>query len=327
MITVLSDADVADCLSLSALLPVVEKAFLAQRRGEVERPTRPHFPVGCPPGERTEAAGTGLTMPAYIHGEDYYATKLASVHEANSKRGLPTVNAQIALTDATNGLPAAYMAGRRITNARTGCIGGLAVRDLCAEEPVTLALVGGGSQARWQTRAIAAAAEVEEVRVYTPSASKRVCTEDIESELGIPGHATETAEDAVADADVVVTTTPARKPVFDGDALTPGAVVVGIGAYTEEMRELDERVFERAARVFGDVPEESAETGDCLAAGVGKEDIVPLASVFAGEAGRESDEEILVVESVGSAVLDAATAAFVYERAGDSVGERIDIGE
>ncbi|MFB6170119.1 MAG: ornithine cyclodeaminase family protein [Haloarculaceae archaeon] len=327
MVRVLSDEDVAACLSLPALLPVVEEAFLAQGRGEVERPERPHFPVGFPPDGRPRAAGTGLVMPAYLHGEEYYATKLASVHEGNSRRGLPTVNAQVALTDAATGQPVAYMAGRRVTNARTGCIGGLAVRDLRASEPVTLGIVGAGTQARWQARAIAAAVDVEAVRVYAPSTSRQVCAEDLSTEFGIPAEPTPTAEAAVRDADAVVTATPARSPVFDGDALSPGTVVVAIGAYTEAMRELDDRTVERADRVFADVPEEAARTGDCLAAGVEAADIVPLSNVFEGAAGREADGEILVVASVGSAVLDAATAASVYERAGEDVGTDVDLGE
>lgn len=320
MVRILSDGDVADVLSLPALLPVIEEAFLAQGRGEVERPERPHFPVGCPPGQPDDAAGTGLTMPAYLHGDDYYATKLASVHEANPGRGLPTVHAQIALTDAATGEPAAYMAGRRITNARTGCIGGLAVRELRAGEPAALGIVGAGAQARWQARAIAAATDLSEVRVYSPSETKLACAEDIESETGVPARATGTAEAAVEGADAVITATTASEPVFDGDALSPGTVVVAVGAYSSSMRELDERVFERAARLFADVPEEAAETGDCLAAGVEATDLVPLSSVFEGKAGREEGGERLVVESVGSAVLDAATAAFVYERADEETG-------
>lgn len=46
MIRILSEDELADLLDLSELLSVIEEAFLAQGRGEVERPERPHFPVG-----------------------------------------------------------------------------------------------------------------------------------------------------------------------------------------------------------------------------------------------------------------------------------------
>jgi len=316
---VLSDADVAALLSLADLLPVVEAAFVRQGRGEVERPPRPHFPVGTglDPDAPDEPLGTGLVMPAYVHGATHYATKLVGVHEGNAERGLPTVNAQIVLTEAATGLPAALLAGSRITNARTGCIGGLAARDL-AVGPVSLGILGAGTQARWQARAIAAATAVTDVRVYSPSDSQLACAADLDAELGVPVTAVDSPRAAVDGASVVVTATTSTEPVFPGDALAPGALVVAVGAYTASMQELDVTTFERAARVFADVPEEVAEIGDARAAGLSAVDLLPLSAAFEGGRGRQRDDEILVVESVGSAVLDAATADYVYERAVDA---------
>ncbi|MFC4448768.1 ornithine cyclodeaminase family protein [Halorussus aquaticus] len=324
MVRILSDSQVADCLDLRDLLTVVREAFVKQGRGEVERPDRPHFPVGAGL-DGPDPAGTGLVMPAYLHGAAFYATKLVGVHEGNAERGLPTVNAQIALTEAGTGLPAAYLAGTRITNARTGCIGGLAAAELAVtpapDSGLTLALVGAGTQARWQARAIAAATDLESVRVYSPSDSKEDCVADLCEELDLPADAIVTAdspEDAVRGADVVVTATTATEPVFPGGALDPGTLVVAVGAYTAEMRELDAETFERASRVFADVPEEVAETGDALGADLAADDLVAFSAALEGRTGRDSDDDILVVESVGTAVLDAAAAEYVFEEAEQS---------
>lgn len=320
---VLSDDDVAAVLDLEALLPVVETALVKQGRGEVERPDRPHFPVGAGL-QGPEPLGTGLVMPAYIHGASHYATKLVGVHEGNEARGLPTVNAEIALTDAETGLPAAYLSGTRVTNARTGCIGGLAAKHLAPsaedgrEGPVRLGVVGAGAQARWQTRAIAAARGVESVRIYSPSGSRVSCAADLREE-GLDARAVDSPREAVEDADVVVTATTATEPVFPGRALDAGTLVVAVGAYTAEMRELDDATVDRAARVFADVPEEAAETGDFPDHDAAA--LTPFSAVLEGDAGRESPDDVLVVASVGSAVLDAAAAAHVYERAAeDEVG-------
>lgn len=315
MLRVLSDPDVAAVLDLHELLSVVEHAFVKQGRGEVERPDRPHFPVGTGI-EGDHPLGTALTMPAYIHGAQYVATKLASVHEGNADRGLPTVNATIALSDATTGLPAAYMAGTRITNARTGCIGGLAARALAnTDGPVTLGIVGSGTQARWQARAIAAAVDVDDVRVYSRSESRAACAADLRED-GLDATAVDTAETAVSGASVVVTATTSTEPVFEGDALDPGTLVVAVGAYTPSMRELDATTVERAARVFADIPAEAAATGDLPT--LDAADLIPLSAVFDGAAGREQTDEILVVASVGSAVLDAAAAEHLLGRAESS---------
>ena len=314
MVRVLAEDDIVGLLDLAELLGVVEEAFRKQGRGAVERPERPHFPVGSGL-DSDEPCGTGLVMPAYVHGAAHYATKLVGVHEGNTERGLPTVNAQIVLTEAATGLPAAYMAGARITGARTGCIGGLAARELAADAPIELGILGAGTQARWQARAIAAACELDAIRVFSPSDSKHECAGDLEAELGVPASAAESPESAVSGADVVVTATTSSSPVFPGDALAPGALVVAIGAYTAATQELDARTMERAARVFADVPEEVAGVGDVLDAGLNPAELVPLSDVFEGRAGRDAEAEILVVESVGTAALDAAVAESVFEAA------------
>lgn len=310
---VLSDDDVAAVLSLSDLLDVAERALLADGRGETVRPDRPHYPIGAGL-DGPEPLGTGLAMPAYVEGAAHAATKLATVHPGNPDRGLPTVQAHLSLVDARTGEPVALLSAERLTNARTGCIGGLATRELAVDGPLTLGVLGAGAQARWQTRAIAAAREVDSVRVYSPSDSRDRCAADLR-ERGLDATAVESAREAVTDADVVVTATTSHDPVLPADALSPGTLVVAVGAYTAEMCELEPAVFERAARVFADVPDEVADIGDLRDTGLGEVDLVPLSTVLAGDAGRERDDEILVVESVGTAVLDAACGSHLYERA------------
>jgi alanine dehydrogenase len=310
---VLSQSDVAEACSFETMLEVVADGFRAQGRGAVERPERPHFPVGQGRGGE-EPLGTGLAMPAYIHGADYYATKLASVFPGNEDRGLPTVQAQLQLSDAETGEPTAYMAAAHLTAVRTGCIAGLAARELAVEGPVRLGVVGAGAVARASTRAVAAATDLESVEVYSPSASKEAFARDLTDVAG-EVRAVDSAEAAVESATVVVTATTSETPVFDGEALDAGALVVALGAYTPEMREIDATTVRRAARVFGDVPEEVAETGDMRDAGVERSEVVPFSAVLSGEAGRDSPGDVLLVDSVGSAVLDAAAAERVYEEA------------
>ena len=316
MVLVLSAEAVDRCLDLAGLVDVVDDALVKQAAGEVERPDRPHFPVGAGLGGE-EPVGTGIAMPAYVHGADHYATKLVGVHEGNAERGLPTINAQIALTEAETGLPKAFMAGTAITNARTGCIGAVSVRELAPEpdgDGLTLGVLGAGAQARWQTQAIETVATLSDVRIYSPSDSRAACATDL-SENGIPARAVDAPRDAVEGADVVVTATTATEPVFPPDALDPGTLVVAVGAFTAEMQELDPRVLERAERVFADVPAEAAETGDILASDRDADDLVELGLPLRDGYARESPDGVVVVASVGSATLDAAAGETVYRRA------------
>lgn len=313
MVLVLSEDEVESTLDLAGLVDIVGEALVKQARGEVERPDRPHFPVGVGL-DGDEQTGTGITMPAYIHGAQQYATKLVSVNEGNADRGLPTIHAQIVLTDARTGVPDAFMGGTTITNARTGCIGALAVRKL-APETATLGVIGAGAQAGWQTRAIDTVTELSDVRIYSPSDSREACAADLREE-GIPAEAVGSSAAAVEGADTVVTATTATEPVFPPGALASDALVVAIGAFTAEMQELDPAVLDRASAIYADVPDEVAETGDMLAANVGVEDLLALGALLDGGE-RPRPDDLVVVDSVGSATLDAATATTVYQRAQD----------
>ncbi|MFB6233787.1 MAG: ornithine cyclodeaminase family protein [Halopenitus sp.] len=323
MVRVLSETVVERHLDLAGLVAVVGDALVRQAAGEVERPDRPHYPVGKGL-DGPEPTGTGIAMPAYVHGADYYATKLVGVHEGNADRGLPTINAQIALTDARTGLPEAIVAGTTITNARTGCLGALAVREL-APDAVTLGVIGAGAQARWQTRAIATVAGLADVRVYSPSESRHECAADL-SERGLPAHAVDDPAAAVAAADVVVTATTATEPVFPASALGEETLVVAVGAFTPEMQELEPAVVEGADTVYADVPAEAVETGDFRATDLDASQLVAFGTLL-GDSDREPAAGTrAVVASVGSATMDAAATAAVYRHAVEAEdGTQVDL--
>lgn len=327
IVRILNEKQVSSLLTINELLPVIETALIKQGSGEVVCPERLHFPVGKglnadKPGE---SLGTGLTMPAYIHGTNYYATKLVGFFKKNPKRDLPTITSQIVVNEAETGLPVAIMDGNRVTGIRTGCIGGLAAREL-ALEPVDLGVIGAGTQARWQTRAIAAATDLRSVYVYSPSDSRIKCAEDLNAELDAHVIAVDSAKKAVEGATTVVTATPAESPVIDGDWLNQGTTVIAVGAFSPEMQEIDSNSFRRASQVFADVPEEAVETGDVIATGLEQKDIGSLADVISGTTGREYAREIIIVESVGSAIFDAATAAHILQKAdAKDIGTVVDL--
>lgn len=323
MALALSGTDVESLIDLSDIADAVEEAQIKQDQGLVERPDRPHYPVGT--GIRDDGPlGTGLVMPAYIHGSDYFATKLASIHEENPQNGLPTLHAQLVLADARTGVPVSFMNANHITNARTGCIGGLAAREL-ATSPIKLAIIGAGTQARWQARAVAALCDLTDVSIYSPSDSKYAAADDL-SAAGIPTQATESVEAAVVDANVVITTTTSTTPVISAEALRGDTLVVGIGAFRQDMQELDSDIIEQADRVFADVPEEVIEIGDLTKTSLSEDQLIPFGEAFGESTNRVSEGETTVVESVGSAAFDVAAATRLYSLAETrGVGTEVDL--
>lgn len=323
MVLVISDEELKSLIDLTEIANVIKEAQVKQDHGSVERPERPHYHIGSE-RQAQDDRGTGLVMPAYIHGSNYFATKLVSLYESNTVKELPTLHAQLVLSDSHTGEPVSFMNGKTITNARTSCIGGLAAQKL-ANKPVDLAIIGAGTQARWQARAVNALCDVSSISLYSPSDSKHAAVDELAS-FGISATAAESADSAVRNANTVITATTSTHPVFSTEALKNGTLIVGIGAFQPNMQELEPGVFDSADQIFADVPEEAIETGDLIKTPLREEELTPLGDAFEGHRQRDSENHIIVVESVGSAVFDAAAGSHLYTMARDEgVGTDIDL--
>ncbi|PJN93893.1 ornithine cyclodeaminase, partial [Amaricoccus sp. HAR-UPW-R2A-40] len=118
--------------------------------------------------------------------------------------------------------------------------------------------------------------------------------------------------EAVAEADVIATATMATEPILQGAWLRPGQHLDLIGAYRSDMREADDACLTRS-RIFVDSYETTlphiGELKDPLARGViARADVLgDLRALVAGEAGRETPEEITLFKNGGGAHLDLMT--------------------
>ena len=134
--------------------------------------------------------------------------------------------------------------------------------------------------------------------------------------------AVQSSDAAIEDADLVVTVTPATKPVFDGTKIKSGATISCVGSYQPHMQEMDPAVLPRASKIYFDSKEAVlAESGDILIplekGVITKDDFTgDLGDVLLGKTtGRENDDEIIVFETVGVATQDLVTAKAIYEKA------------
>lgn len=130
----------------------------------------------------------------------------------------------------------------------------------------------------------------------------------------------EDAKTAVEGADIVVTTTPSRKPLVLDEWVAPGTHFNCIGADAPGKEELDPAILERAKIVVDDWDQasHSGEINVPLKKGIlTKEDVwAEIGEIVAGlKPGRSSSDEITVFVSSGLAVQDAVTAQLAYEKA------------
>ncbi|MFC7154996.1 ornithine cyclodeaminase family protein [Halomarina halobia] len=237
------------------------------------------------------------------------------------------------LFDARSGDPLALLDGASMNPFKTGATGAVGVDALAREDADTLAIIGSGAQARGQLAATMTVREFETVNVYSPTKEHREAfASEANGQYDASVGAVASSDAAVEGADVVITATNADEPVFDGDLLEPGAHVTAMGRYDPEKRELDATTVERATYVVDLRARAAQDAGSFLKAveeGVVGEDHLhgDLGEVLAGDVpGRESDDEITVFDSGGTAIETVAAAHMLYEKAtGEGLGEYVDL--
>lgn len=299
-------------------MEAVESAFKEKGLGHVQMPAKIYLFY-------KKYNGDLRTMPSYLEELDTSAVKIVNVHPENrTKYNLPTVMAVIVLIDPKNGAPLAIMGGTTVTDMRTGAAGGIAAKYLARKDSKTVGLVGAGAQARTQLMALVEVyRKLEEVRVWSRSKeTKQRFVAETEQAYGnlfklIP---VETIKEAVEGADVVVTTTPSRKPLVMNKMISPGTHFNCIGADAPGKEELDPNILKRAKIVVDDW-EQASHSGEInvpLSKGIiTKEDVWADICEIAVDLkrGRESREEITIFTSTGLAVQDAVTAKIAYNEA------------
>ncbi len=279
-------------LDLEALLPVMERALIDFSSGRVLHPVRSVVSVA-------QHGGFMGLMPA-VYG-DIMGAKLVNLYPNNAERGLPTHLAIIVLFRSDTGEPLAVMDGRLITELRTAAVSAVATRLLSSPDACKLAILGSGVQARAHVKALGLVRKFEQIRVWSRDSQHAML---LANEIG--GTAT-SAEEAVRDADVVVTVTNSSEPILRGKWLKPGVLINAVGAVGLRRRELDDDAM-RGAVIVDSREAASQESGDILLAGSNV--YAELGEVLAGSKSKP-ESEITVFKSLGLAVEDLAAAKLV----------------
>jgi ornithine cyclodeaminase/alanine dehydrogenase-like protein (mu-crystallin family) len=313
---VLGHREVLAALPAEACAQAMTNVLTEHARGGTYMPLRS---VMIAPG----AAGFLGLMPAWRGPQPdhsaVFALKAVTVIPGNPARGLDAHQGVVTLFDGETGVPIAILDASAITAVRTAAVTAVATGLLAREDARTLAILGAGTQARAHLRALGGG--FERVRVYAPTAAHAQAL--VEQGAGrAPVSIAETAEDAVREADVVVTATSAREPVLRHAWLKPGAHVNAVGASTPQAREIDTATV-AASALFCDSRESLGHEAGEFALAVSEGLITgidhvrgELGEVLAGLApGRRDDGELTLFRSLGLAVEDLAAAELAVAEA------------
>jgi alanine dehydrogenase len=307
-------SDVQELLSLDECIAAVEKVFRRQGEGKIP-------PSGIL-GVRTQSGGLHVKTACLSGAKNYIVAKLNTNFPQNYARfGLPTIQGVIALYDADNGRLLAVLDSIEITLRRTAAATAVAAKYLARKNSAVATICGCGGQGRAQVRALSLMLPLKKVYAFDldPNASLRFAAQ-LSRELNIDVEPVRTVPSVIRTSDVVVTCTPAKEFFVHKKDVAPGTFIAAVGADDSHKNEIDPAVL-ASAKVVGDSLEQVCSIGDthhAIAKGLmRKQDVhAELAEVVADKkAGRTSEAEIIVFDSTGVAIEDAAAAAIVYEKA------------
>jgi len=296
-----------DRLSISTadMIGEIERLIAGQRRGEVW--CAPKAAV-WPGDDRFVMATLGIASAPRI-----VATKTLVLNPRNAERGLPTLNSLITLLDGETGLPIAVVDGNWITAKRTAGLSAVAAKRLARPDSAVVAFIGCGVQARGHLEAFGDLFPLREIRAFGRGAPNRDALCQLARSRGLAAVPCDAAQDAVQNADIVVTTltlVPEPVPFLDAGWLKPGSFV----AMTDLALPWLPESLSRFDRVIIDDLEQEAKMSKPMV----KSELVAgdLTQLVCGEvAGRQNAGERTTFAFRGMAVGDLAVAGLAYVRA------------
>ncbi len=310
---ILTNSQVQRLIDMPSVLKVIENAFILYGKKLVQMPAKIYLHLD-------KYAGDFRAMPAYIEGMDACGLKWVNVYPENRRFGLPAVMAIIILSDPKTGFPLCVMDATLITNLRTGAAGAVAAKYLAREDSSIVGLVGCGAQARTQLLALKELFRIKLVYVWGNKLEyARKFLKDTKR-FGLNTVIKDKISDCTKQADIVVTTTPVRKPIVESEWIRDGTHINAIGADAKGKEELKPQLLKRAKIVVDDWQQasHSGEINVPLSKGIitKKNIYATLGEVLIGKKkGRVSQKEITIFDSTGLAIQDMAVANLVYKRA------------
>ena len=310
-IAIISKSQVEKYLSVSSVIDRVEQTYKWYAEDKIIMPSKITLDMAS-----LNVPGWINSMPSYVQPCDIAGIKWVGGFINNHKIGLPFIKAKIMLTDPRTGLMKALVDGDWISDMRTGAQTAVFAKYLAPKNTDIVAIIGAGLQGYTTLVCLCELFKFKEVRIcdiYSEACKNFIA----KAEKTVPCEikAYNSTEEAVRDADIIVTATTADAPLVMNDWVKPGALVSTIGSY----QELDEELVFKADKVIVDHIEQHLHRGEFVKLfeeGRMKENDFygEFPNIITGSLnGRESEKERIVISIVGMGCLDVSIAAMLYD--------------
>lgn len=305
----ITENDVSKLLSMDIALEAVEDGLRHQAKGEATNSPRARIRL---------PNGTFNFMSAAEPTLGLMGVKTYGVIEHNE------IHFYVQLYSTKTGKLMAIIEATRMGQIRTGAATGVATKYMARDNATKVGIIGSGYQAVTQLEAVCKVRNITEAMVFSRTPERRQQFVDaIKPKLGINITSVESAEACVNEADIVITITPASKPVLNGHWLKPGTHINAAGGNHWMRREVDDETVRRASViVVDDLEQAKLECGDLIYPienGIIRwQQTHNICDLVAGTIpGRTNDKEITLFESQGLALEDISTGALIYQKARD----------
>lgn len=293
----------------------VEEAFAALAGGKVVMPPILSMDI-------EEHHGEFDVKTAYVPGLDSFAIKMSAGFFNNPKIGLPSLGGLMVLFSAKTGVVEALLLDNGyLTDIRTAAAGAMSAKYLARKDAGTVAIMGGGLQARLQLEALCLVRPIRSASIWARNPDQASSTaQELSEKLKIDVTASQNPAQAVASADIVVTTTPSTEPLVRSDWLKAGQLVIAMGSDNTHKNEIEPKALGTADMYVCDRQSQCERLGElhhALEAGVlSKETRFPeVGQIVSGALdGRTSDDQLIICDLTGTGVQDTAIATLTFKR-------------
>ena len=294
------------------LIPIIEDAFKSLSKGKTVMPPIMRIDIEKYHGESDIKA-------AYVEGLDSFAIKIASGFFDNPKLGLPSSNGLMVLLDSETGVIKSVLLDEGyLTDTRTAIAGAIAAKYLSNQDASNLGIIGAGIQARLQLKAILLVRKINKINLWARDKVKVDEFIDSLKDLKIDINISESCKELASSSDIILTTTPSKKPLLEFDWIKKGTHITAMGSDAEQKNELHPAMIKLCDKYIPDNQPQTTILGELHHAI--KENIIStdhkfddLGSIIIDPSlGRKNKEDITICDLTGTGVQDTAIARYTY---------------
>lgn len=260
-------------------------------------------------------------MASSLKDENVCGVKWVSVFPSNKERGLKNVEGFTILSEIETGSLVCFMNATKCTSLRTAAMGAIAAKYLAKKDATTIGFIGAGEEARAHLSLIKYI--IPTIKTCYVSSRTDRSTANFINELKVKWpnitfiDCHNRYEEAVTNADIIVTAISSQDKVLKADWIKDGALYIHVAGLEDEFA-----VAQKATKIVCDcwdcVKHRAQTITQMYHQGLLNDDDIyaDISEIIEGKKpGRESDKEFIYFNSVGLSVEDVLFCDRIYKLA------------